>query len=367
MKNNMCKCWLRFCRRSILFFVAVSLTHISAFAQDPHFSQFYASPLLLNPALTGAFPGNLRLSGCYRDQWSSIMVPYKTGTFSVDANLLHEKIQEGDILGIGITGLFDNSNNGGLRSNTLSPSIAFHKVLYSNDGIQHSLGAGFMASMNTKIVDYSRFTFSQQFSSQGFNPNLPTGESKNGFSSMNFDYSAGLLYSIITEDNSLYFGGSMYHINTTKEPVNSPFANISPRYVLHAGGSLLINGVDRLYLSGVYMNAQSYRETILGVVYGYGLTNTYNYDNERNDITVMAGVWYRHQDAIIPYLGMEWGNARVGLSYDINVSQLTAASKLRGGFELSLSYTLATTEAARIRKRTLCPEGKQSALKWYGY
>jgi len=363
----MCIYWLRFQKRGLSVFVLACLTLNSLYAQDPHFSQFYASPLLLNPALTGAFPGNLRISGCYRDQWSSIMVPYKTGTFSIDANLLHEKIQEGDIIGIGITGLFDNSNNGGLRTNTLSPSIAFHKVLFKNDGIQHSLGGGFMASMNTKIVDYSRFTFQQQFTSQGFDPNLPTGEAKNGFSSMNFDYSAGLLYSIITEDNSLYFGGSMYHINATKEPVNSPFANISPRYVLHAGGSVLINGVDRLYVSGVYMNAQSYREAILGVVYGYGLTNTYNYDKERNDITVMAGLWYRYQDALIPHVGMEWGNARIGISYDINVSQLTAASKLRGGFELSLSYTLATTEAARIRKRTLCPEGKQSALKWYGY
>ena len=42
-------------------------------AQDPHFSQFYASPLLLNPALTGAFPGNVRASGSYREQWPSIM------------------------------------------------------------------------------------------------------------------------------------------------------------------------------------------------------------------------------------------------------------------------------------------------------
>ena len=336
-------------------------------AQDPHFSQFYAAPLLLNPALTGAYPGNLRISSCFREQWNSMMVPYKTGTFSIDANLFNEKIQEGNIIGVGLTGLFDNSNNGGLLSNTLSGSLAFHKTLYNVDGIRHSLGGGFMTSMNTKILDYSRFTFPQQFSSLGFNPNLPTGENKNGFSSINFDISAGLLYSIISENNSIYMGGSIYHINSTKEASNSPFANIAPRYVMHVGGSLLINEVDRIYMSGVFMNAKSYQELILGVVYGYSLTSTYNYDQERNYVNLMGGLWYRYKDAIIPYMGVELGNARVGLSYDINLSQLSPVSRFRGGFELSISYTFATTAAAKLRKETLCPEGKQSALKWYGY
>ena len=106
---------------AMLFVSCISFTKLKA--QDPHFSQFYASPLLLNPALTGAFPGNLRVSGSYREQWPSIMYPFKTGSFSIDANILHDKIAEGDILGIGLTGIFDNTNNGGLKSNTLSPSL----------------------------------------------------------------------------------------------------------------------------------------------------------------------------------------------------------------------------------------------------
>ena len=36
-------------------------------AQDPNFSQFFASPLTLNPALTGKFDGLYRIAGNYRN------------------------------------------------------------------------------------------------------------------------------------------------------------------------------------------------------------------------------------------------------------------------------------------------------------
>jgi len=254
---------------------------MKAQAQDPHFSQFYASPLLLNPALTGAFPGNLRVSGSYREQWPSIMYPFKTGSFSIDANILHNKIGESDIVGIGLTGIFDNTNNSGLKSNTLSPSISFHKTLFKDDNATYSLGGGFMASMNTKILDYSKFVFGAQLTPDGYNPNLPTGENKNGFTAISFDYSAGLVYSAISEDNSYYIGGSVYHVNKPKENFNGTTHIVIPRYVVHAGGSFLSGTSNRLYLSSVYMKAETYSELIFGVVYGLGLLNTYSYDNEK--------------------------------------------------------------------------------------
>ena len=39
-----------------------------ASAQDPHFSQFFSSPLTLNPAFTGKFFGTYRVAGNYRNQ-----------------------------------------------------------------------------------------------------------------------------------------------------------------------------------------------------------------------------------------------------------------------------------------------------------
>jgi len=65
-------------------------------AQDPEFSQFFASPLTLNPALTGKFSGSLRVAGNYRNQWPEINNAYITSTISVDGNILAGKIPSGD-------------------------------------------------------------------------------------------------------------------------------------------------------------------------------------------------------------------------------------------------------------------------------
>lgn len=349
-----------------LFTVFVTVFNVgSLHSQDPHFSQFYASPILLNPALTGNFPGDVRVSGCYREQWPSVMYPFRTGTFSADANILHGLVKDGDIAGIGLTGLFDNTNNGGLKSNSLSSSISFHKSLYNDGSSNYTIGVGFMGTLNTKILDYSRFVFGEQLTQTGFDPRLATGENKNGFTTNFFDYSAGILYSAVTENNSFYLGGSMYHINKPNEAFNGPAQNIMPRYVLHSGGSFLSGDAGRIYYSGVYMKSESFSELTLGLVYGYNINNSY-YD-ESEEIILLAGVWYRYKDAVIPHIGIQYGNARIGLSYDVNVSQLETASNLKGGFEVALSYTFATTEDARNRRATQCPKGKQSSLKWFGY
>src|SRR3954469_18373514 len=82
-------------------------------AQDPNFSQFFVSPLTLNPALTGKFDGVLRVAGNYRMQWPTIYKAYNTGTVSVDGGILKGRIPENDQFGIGILALSDKSGEGG--------------------------------------------------------------------------------------------------------------------------------------------------------------------------------------------------------------------------------------------------------------
>src|ERR671926_1161622 len=83
-----------------------------ATAQDPNFSQFFASPLTLNPALTGKFNGDLRVAGNYRNQWPTINNAYTTYTLSADGGILKSRIPEFDQFGIGIMAFSDKSGNG---------------------------------------------------------------------------------------------------------------------------------------------------------------------------------------------------------------------------------------------------------------
>src|SRR5436853_6938673 len=91
--------------------VSVALASVTN-AQDPHFSQFFASPLTLNPALTGKFDGTLRVAGNYRNQWPAFNNVYTTSTLSVDFSILNKVLPETDTWGVGIIALTDKAGGG---------------------------------------------------------------------------------------------------------------------------------------------------------------------------------------------------------------------------------------------------------------
>src|SRR3954453_9378817 len=115
--------------RSLFFSMVCVLMGMHCLAQDPHFSQFFASPLTLNPALTGKFDGNLRIAGNYRNQWPTINRAFTTSTVSVDFPIMRNHIAATDTWGVGVMGYSDQSANSALKFNYLSFSTAFHKGL----------------------------------------------------------------------------------------------------------------------------------------------------------------------------------------------------------------------------------------------
>jgi peptidoglycan-associated lipoprotein len=70
-----------------LITIIFAFTHLVQ-AQDIHFTQFYATPQTLNPALTGVSEGSYRFTGIYRNQWSSVTIPYVTYGASFDIRIL---------------------------------------------------------------------------------------------------------------------------------------------------------------------------------------------------------------------------------------------------------------------------------------
>src|ERR1044071_6773334 len=95
--------------KKTLLLLTVIASVVTIQAQDPHFSQFFASPLTLNPAFTGKFDGSWRVAANHRDQWPSIPKAYVTTSASIDFGILKSRIHSGDIFGIGISGLSDQS------------------------------------------------------------------------------------------------------------------------------------------------------------------------------------------------------------------------------------------------------------------
>jgi type IX secretion system PorP/SprF family membrane protein len=301
-------------------------------AQDPHFSQFFASPLTLNPAFTGKFDGTLRVAGNYRNQWPAFNNVYTTSTLSVDFDILKSKLPDYDTWGIGILALTDKAGSGVLTNNYLAVSTSYHKAL-DEDGFKQ-IGIGFQGTYGQKKLDRNKLFFEDQLTPFGF-----TGVTQETFNNENLninylDVNAGLLFSASTdESNNFYLGASMYHINRPRESFQGASWNIATRTTISAGGYFPLSDILTLHTSGIYQYQNKSVETVIGGALGAALDA-----QSASPSNVYGGLWYRLNDAVIPYVGLEFSNLRIGASYDVNVSTLKAGSQSRGGMEISLIY-----------------------------
>lgn len=311
-------------------------------AQDPHFSQFFASPLTLNPAYTGKFNGQLRVAGNYRDQWPAISKAFVTSTISLDAPLMKGRLNNMDTWGIGGMAMTDRTANGILTANYLAFSTAYHKAL-DEDGF-HQLGLGFQGVYSNKRLDGSQLNFESELALDGTWTN-PSGEAIDG-SRINVSYlgvNAGVLYSGSTNgDDNFYVGASVYHINRPKENFTNGFYTLQPRVSVHGGGYLPVGQTTTLHLSAQHSRQAGAYETVVGGAIAFNLNDDFD-----RPTSFYAGSWMRMGDALIPYLGFEWADFRLGATYDMNTSSLKTASQKRGGIEISLIYIKRPSEGGK--------------------
>ncbi len=310
----------------------------TGYAQDPNFSQFFVSPLTLNPALTGKFNGNIRVAGNYRDQWPEISKAYITSTISLDAPILRSRINEYDTWGVGIMAMTDKTANGILSGNFISITTAYHKAI-DEDGLQQ-IGLGFQGTYSNKRLDGTKLNFLDELDENG-QWTVPSSEAIDNrqVNTSYFDFSVGGLYNGSTDGyNNFYVGVAGYHLNRPKESFTGDiFYRLSPRVTVNAGGAIPLGDMTRtIYLSSMFSSQSGAKNFVLGGAAGFLLN-----EDEDNPMNFFAGAWGRFNnvnDAIIPYIGLEYNGFRFGASYDVNISSLKTASQSRGGIEISLIY-----------------------------
>ncbi|MEO8403039.1 MAG: PorP/SprF family type IX secretion system membrane protein [Chitinophagaceae bacterium] len=311
--------------------ICVSLVSVSN-AQDPNFSQFFASPMTLNPALTGKFDGVYRFASNYRNQWPTINNAYTTMTASLDMGIMKNRIPETDQFGIGIMGFSDKAGDGALRNTYYALSMAYHKGLDENG--YNQIGAGFQGTYVNKRLDISNLKFQDQLTPFGF-----TGVTSEIFTNSEvninyFDLNAGFIFNGSTNGyNNYYVGASMYHINRPKESFRGGNFVLNPRVTLQAGGKIPVGTYNALHIAANHSIQAKAHNTMIGAAFSLNVNN-----DEENPTNVYLGSWYRFQDALIPYMGLEFGEWQLGASYDVNTSSLKAASNSRGGVEISLIF-----------------------------
>ena len=310
---------------------------ISAVAQDAHYTQTLTSPLTLNPAMTGLIEADQRVSVNYRSQWASVSNnPYTTETIAYDVAILKNILPKGDALGLGLLGLHDRSGEGGLETNIIGLSAAYHKAFGKTK--QHTLSLGVQGMLVMRDLDFSLLRFENQFDAASGGTPYPTHET-NGKESLSYsDYNAGIMYSgRFSKRVTVYAGFAYYHLSTPVESFFNGSHTIAARLSGCAGTSIGVSDKTILYASGIYEKQASATQVLAGGALGIYLHGNRKNDKRSNAI-VYVGNWYRFGDAMCPYAGFEWYKMRLGLSYDINTSSFTPATGGAGAFEISLVF-----------------------------
>jgi len=319
-------------------------------AQDAHFTQFYASPLLLNPALTGAFDGQLRASAIYRDQWRGVVEnPFVTTSASLDFRFPVELggRDNGDAASAGITFMNDRVRVFDFTHNQITASGAFHKMLDRNTN--QILSGGLQIGIGQRNVNYANLSFEDEFTIGPGGTSGYTGTTRENLPTNNitfFDFGAGVNYSYAPRSGpGFYAGVSAFHIN---QPDISFFARddetvveelLDMRITAHAAAVIPTSSTISVQPRAlVHLQGESL-QALLGSSVRFQV-------DAFSSTAFHVGSWVRGvknidgfgADAVVALLGFEYNNVLLGTSYDIGVSDFTAGARGRGALEISLAY-----------------------------
>jgi type IX secretion system PorP/SprF family membrane protein len=324
-------------KKLYLFFLLLLLlltSNIKTYAQDLTFSQFYEQPLLRNPALSGVFKGDIRVAGAYRDQWSSITVPYRTGAMSVEY-----KIPIGthnDVFTIGSQFTLDAAGDIRLKRTQALPALSFHKSL--SDVRDMYLSVAFMGGPVFSQFDQTQIKFGDQYVGGNYNPSNPTAQVLQ-YSGYNYwDMGTGICFSSeLNNSGRFYIGASLSHFN--KPVIHSVTGNdatfLAPKITFNLGLNAPLNDVNRMIVFADYLTENGHRQLLGGCLYGWDIQKYF----EGDPFTFYIGSFLRWGDALIPLVKMDFNHTTIGISYDVNISKLKVVSNWRGGLEVTASYT----------------------------
>jgi type IX secretion system PorP/SprF family membrane protein len=314
--------------KKIYLILLVGFLSLDNHAQDLHFSQYYNSPLLLNPANTGYLESSdWRVGLNYRNQSGTIPVPYNTFSAFGDLGLFRNK-WENSWLGFGAALWRDVSGNGNLALTKAQASLAAHVL-----GENMSFSIGLSAARTQRSVDFSKLTYDVQWDEFSFNQNISNQETFSTQKTSYIDMGLGLNIAFFNKHNFLMKGSvAAQHINRPTETFYGMNNKLGIRPILNV--EAIWKATERLIItpSVYYTSQKKASEFVAGSLIN---VNTGSEVSLRSN-ELIVGFFFRNKDAVIGKAGYQFGTNRVMLSYDHTISDLTTANKGVGAFELAL-------------------------------
>ena len=325
-------------KKILKIIIALVVTHVSV-GQDYHFSQFFQHQLSLNPALTGRFKEDYRISMIHRNQWRGINASFVSTAAGGEINF-KEGIFNRDKLGVGIYGYNDQLGEGIITNNAVFASVAYHHTLDHHK--RHKLSGGAQLGYISKRINTDGFQFGNQYQFWTFNSSLPNFEALENQNISYLDVQAGVYYSyMINELFHVEAGISAFDLTTPTESlqtIDSLATNtLGSRWVATIGADYKFDHFI-LYPKVLFVNQSGAGEVTPGILARYDFGST-------SIVGVYGGLFYRNKDAAIFMTGVHYKNIEIMGSYDMTTSGLAdfedaegiSRSGISGAYEISIN------------------------------
>ncbi len=313
-----------------LLVITALLVSTTSFGQDPTFTQFYANPIYLNPALAGSY-GCSRFASNYRNEWPNLSSNYVT--YSVAWDNYFDNISGG----VGILATHDQQGVGTIKTSMLGLVYSWHKNFNRKWRVQ----VGARAAWYQKSLDWDKLTFGDMIDPRrGFI--YSTGDVPRGGSRGFFDASMGA----VIYNKNFFAGAAWHHMNKPNESMIVGESKLPWRFTAHMGAEIKIGGKSKyssktsIMPNIIYQYQNGFQELNIGTYFKYS--------------AFTMGVWYRNRDAFIITAGINTGRFKLGYSYDLTVSKLNNVVS-GGSHEISLGINLVCKPKAQIFKLVSCP------------
>ncbi len=307
---------------------------LSILSQDFHFSNYTLVPLYVNPSQSGFFNGDVRFNILYRSQWGSISKPFSTFMFSGDLGMWRDRSV---YPGIGLVAFLDRAGTSrmGILKIQFSPSA----IIKISENMLISAGIGGSASQ------YSVNTTSGDLR-WNIENSVEIKETAGNISSWTFDGSAGISFlyssgaSTLSSNDAFVInaGIAMHHLLSS--PVKFLSRDYLPgRFTAHASSFIGIKNTNfGIIPSVIFMVQRPTHEISASIFMRITVKEQSRFTGLIKESAINIGVHWRVGDAIAPVILFEYAYYAFGLSYDLNISRLRAATSLRGGPEFFFRF-----------------------------
>ena len=302
--------------------------------QDYHFTQYESMPMALNPALTGDCSGTHSVGIIHREQASAFTNGYITTGAYYNGKFLMQKGGRLSFLGLGADFLSDYAGDARMGVSQFGLSVAYFMELMKH----HIFSIGFKGSYGNRKVDFTGLRWGSQYIGNYYDEDMP-GEimvSKQKYSFV--DVATGISWHYVkSKFLKTQLGLSLYHVNNVKIYSDVMPDVLDKRFAIH--GNLLYmtkNEVFTVIPSFMYEHQGPFDEVIFGSMVKF--QTDINSSSKLSENYFSIGLFQRWNDSFIITTFLGFKGTRIGISYDINTSYLSLASKGKGAMELSIQY-----------------------------